>query len=227
MAFSERVFAKAGGSLVRLTYDTSPRATNPPVASMWCFRYITPYHPNTSHYGAYFMRLFFLSLFAITVLTFTACGGARTEQSYTVEQAVSQSNAEGFTAKLLYRKQSDRYLIVGFQFSNDTQAPISLKNDNNSHQFAAFSATCEGRQINAERRGSTTWNPWTGVQHRENTGNYNLELAPGQKTELQVRFNYTPNLTSKDYSWSVTITNIYHGDKKLGDLTFAFDPKAK
>ena len=87
-----------------------------------------------------------------------------------------------------------------------------------------MTATCEGRQMNADRRGSSGWNPWTGVQHREGTAG-SLEIAPGQKTELQVRWNFSPSLSRKDYNWTVAISNIYQGDKKLGDLNFSHDPK--
>ena len=171
------------------------------------------------------MRHFSLACVAAMILSFTACGGGgvRTEQTTPLDQVVAVANAEGVSAKLLYYKQSQNYLIVSFQFSNDTKEKIILKNDNGA-QIAGMTATCEGRQMNADRRGSSGWNPWTGVQHREGTAG-SLEIAPGQKTELQVRWNFSPSLSRKDYNWTVAISNIYQGDKKLGDLNFSHDPK--
>jgi hypothetical protein len=174
------------------------------------------------------MRHFLILSLATTMLFFTACGGGgiRTEQTLPIDQAVAVTNAEGVSAKMFYYKQSTNYLIVSFQFSNDTKEKIILKNDSGA-QIAGLTATCEGRQINADRRGSggSGWNPWTGVQYREGAATGSLEIAPGQKTELQVRWNYNPALSRKDYNWTVNIGNIYQGDKKLGDIAFAFDPK--
>ncbi len=169
------------------------------------------------------MRHLILAFVTAAILTLSACGGGgvRTEQSFPVEQAMTVTNPEGVSAKMIYYKQSQRYLIVSFQFSNDSKDKITLKNDSGA-QLMGFTATCEGRQMNADRRGSAGWNPWTGVQYKEGTAAGVLEIAPGQKTELQVRWNYSPELSRKDYDWSVVIGNIFQGDKKLGDLTFTY-----
>ncbi|HEX3132615.1 MAG TPA: hypothetical protein VHX44_03420 [Planctomycetota bacterium] len=173
------------------------------------------------------MRRLALAFVATAILTLAACGGGgRTEKSFPVDQAVSVANAEGFSAKLIYFKQTDRYLITSFQFTNDGKEKVLLKNEG-SHLLPGFVATCEGRQTQAERAGTTGWNPWTGVTHQEGSAaNGVMEIAPGQKTELQVRWNYTPALSHKDFDWTVVISNIFQGDKKLGDLTFKYDPKA-
>jgi hypothetical protein len=180
-----------------------------------------------SHLGVYPMRHHSLALLAIIILTLTACGGdkVRTEHTFPVDQAISVSNPEGVTAKMIYFKQSQRYLIVSFQIINSTADKIGLKNDSGS-QLAGFTATCEGRQINADRRGTTGWSPFTGVQHNNTGASGVLEIGPGQTTEVQVRWNYSPALSRKDFDWTVVIGNIFQGDKKLGDLNFSYSPKA-
>ncbi|HYE05274.1 MAG TPA: hypothetical protein VEL07_07065 [Planctomycetota bacterium] len=163
----------------------------------------------------------------LAVIALTGCGGSSraTEEGFGLENAPSASQADGLTAQVLHYKQRENYLIVNLRLSNTGKDTIVLKNPGST--LIGFSASAEGRTVSAEKRASGSyWSPWTGVVVRDGGGNSqdNLELPAGITTEMELRWNWKPELPREDYAWRITIGQAYKGETRLEDLTIAYPP---
>ncbi len=176
------------------------------------------------------MRIALIGIVLVSAtLVLASCGGSSraTEEGFGLETAPSASQADGLTAQVLHYKQRQNYLIANLRLSNTGKDTIVLKNPGST--LIGFSASAEGRTVSAEKRASGSyWSPWTGVVVRDGQGNNqdNLELPAGITTEMELRWNWKPELPREDYAWRITIGQAYKGDTKLADLTIAYPPAA-
>lgn len=172
------------------------------------------------------MRHLTIALIAITFLALTACGGGsgrKTEQKLSLEQAPTATNDGGLKASLTYYKQSDRYLIVKLNLTNESKETIILQNGDGD-KLPGFRATVMGQTHMADRKGGGSWNPWTGYRPPTGGGSNNLEIPAGITAAMEIRWNF--QVDRKDYDWIVTISNAKAGEKKLSDISFAWPPQA-
>lgn len=165
-----------------------------------------------------------LSLIALSVLV-TGCGGGSgraTEQGFGLETAPTASQADGITAQVLHYKQRENYLIVNLRLTNTGKDTIILKNPGST--LIGFSASADGRTVSADKRATGSyWSPWTGVVVRDGSQNQdNLELPAGITTEMELRWNWRPELQRDDYDWTITIGQAYKGETKLPDLKLSY-----
>jgi hypothetical protein len=175
------------------------------------------------------MRHLTIALIAVTFLALTACGGGgsgrKTEQTLPLEQAPTATNDVGLKASITYYKQSDHYLIVKMSLTNTGKDTISIKNGE-GQTLPGFRATIDGQTFMAERKAGGSWNPWTGFHPGAGPtgGSNNLEIPAGITAPIELRWNF--QLTRKDYDWSVMVSNVMVGDKKVSDIGLSYPPAA-
>ncbi len=166
--------------------------------------------------------------FIIVGVLASSCGGGgssrATEQGFGLETAPTASQPDGITAQVLHYKQRENYLIVNLRLSNTGKDTIILKNPGST--LIGFSASAEGRTVSADKRANGSyWSPWTGVVVREGGQSQdNLELPAGITTEMELRWNWRPELPRDDYDWTITLGQAYKGETKIADLTIAYPP---
>ena len=179
------------------------------------------------------MRPILLACAALLIPLLVACGGGgdgstrkakskNGEATLSLEQAPTGTNDGGITAKLTYYKQTDRYLVVKLSITNNGKDAVLFKNGDGT-QMPGFRATSEGQTFVAERKGGT-WNPWTGYRPAAGGGSNNLEVPAGVTAALELRWNF--QVPSKSYDWSVTVSNMQVGDKKLADIALSLNGPA-
>jgi hypothetical protein len=136
------------------------------------------------------------------------CGKSRA-----VGATVTGSNPEGVKATLVISRADDRWLEGRIRIENTGTSVIYFRN-------AAVGETVSGYRL--EAGGLPGFGTYAGIWAKSGATKLR-ELAPGSSEDFEIRWKFvTAPKPAKNYSWTATITNLFAGERKAGDVVLAY-----
>jgi hypothetical protein len=156
----------------------------------------------------------FLILAPVALVSVGGCGGKREEPAAAMSP-ISASNDAGIKVTVTSVKEKDKSLVLLVTLRNDGKDTVTFKNPE-SLRVGGFKVAADGREAIGADAGK--------MQVTKSRSSRLKELAAGAESELDLKYTFEPALAHSRYPWTLTISNMFVDDKKIGDVTIAYSP---
>jgi hypothetical protein len=146
----------------------------------------------------------------------SACGKHRSPPA--AFHALTASNDAGVRVTVLGAKEHAKSLVLTLRIDNTSGEPLLFKNAE-SKRVSGIAIVADGH----EARGADAGHQEAGRSPAARL----RELPAGTEANFDAKWSFDPPLAHESYPWSMTVGNLFAGDRHLTDVTLTWTPEVK